>query len=72
MSVAKIILFVLQLSASCKYLADAAATTTTVDVVIIGAGISGLGAARSLSTLKPKLKVLILEVQSECPKAHYR
>ena len=64
MPVAKILLLVLQLSVGCRFLADAAATTTTGDVVIIGAGISGLGAARSLSTLKPNLKVLILEVRS--------
>ena len=63
MPIAKLLLLVLQLSVGCKYLADAAATTTTVDVVIIGAGISGLSAARALATLKPKLKVLILEVQ---------
>ena len=37
-------------------------STTTVDVLIIGAGISGLGAARKLVTLKPTLKVLVLEV----------
>ena len=40
-------------------------TTTAVDVLIIGAGISGLAAARTLATLKPTLKVLVLEVRTQ-------
>ena len=39
--------------------------TTTVDVLIIGAGVSGLAAARTLATLKPTLKVLVLEVHTQ-------
>ncbi len=39
------------------------ASTTTIDVLIIGAGISGIGAAYHLSQQCPQLRFLILEAQ---------
>ena len=44
-------------------LGSSSGSSTNPDVLIIGAGISGLAAARTLLTSKPTLNVLIIEVR---------
>ena len=44
-------------------LGSTSSTSSSPDVLIIGAGVSGLAAARTLLTAEPSLKVLVIEVR---------